>query len=163
MISPHRYPIIHYHFIKIGHDFLWDRFLEIIPASAVLLILVLPLFLSFYYPILVACFIIVYDVFWLFRVIRYGAHLIRGYRLLKKTTSKDWQQECKNLENLLGYLEKQQGEKETLEGLYPFIRLPLLRYFFARRDKVAYYKLLKERTKEFGIRKALGAPVVDPL
>jgi hypothetical protein len=157
MILPDKYPAIHYHFIKIGHDFFWDRFLEIIPATTILLILLLPFFLSFHYPIWVACFIIVYDVFWLFRVVRYGIHLIRGYRLLKKTTSKNWQQECKNLQNLSIYSKKQQKEKEVLKHHYPFIRLPLLRYFFVKRNKITYYKLLKERIKE--LREIIGQKV----
>lgn len=139
---------IHYHFIKLNHDRFWTKFLELIPVSAVFLVLFLPLIISFFYPITVACFIILYDILWLFRAIKYGLHLINGYRILKKTIAINWQKECKNLLNPEEYLEKLIGKKSDLEKLYPAIRIPLIRYFFICKSGIINYKNLKFKIKE---------------
>jgi len=149
MAIQNREPIIHFHYIKIGHDVFWNKFFEVIPAISIFLILGIPLLFSFFYPIFVACFIIIYDILWLFKISRYSAHLAHGYTLLKKTTAQNWHQECHNLMAIGSHLAEIKGEKEDLERVYPFIKIPFLRYFFVRAERISHYKLLKEKISEF--------------
>ena len=140
-----REPTIHYHYIKIGHDQFWDRFLEIFPAFIVFTVLLLPLFLSFFYPILVACFIIIYDILWLFRAVKYSLHLLNGYRGLKKTMKENWQNECKKMLNPENYLKELREQKREIESCYLVIKVPLIRCLFVRSSKINDYKLIKEK------------------
>jgi len=140
--------VIHYHFIYIGHDRFWNRFLEIIPALSIFLTLFAPLFLSFYHPLWVAIFIIIYDLLWLFRAGKYAYHLIRGYHLLKFTEHRDWAKECKKLSSPHIYLNYLMSEKEKIKKNYPLIKIPALRRIFIKQDVIQNYKFLKEKIIE---------------
>jgi len=138
--------IIHYHSIKIGsNDYLIDRFLEIFPFSMAIFIFLLPLLLSFRYPILVASFIITYDILWLFRAFGYALHLINGYRLLKKAISYNWQEECKKVNNKNSYLEELKKEKTEIEKNYPLIKIPVFNILINFKDRKLSYKKIKEK------------------
>ncbi len=68
---------------------LW-RLLEIIPGATTWLALSLPIIFSFFAPKLVASFIIVYTVVWLFRSVKLSINLYRSYNLTKKALKTDW-------------------------------------------------------------------------
>lgn len=69
---------------------LW-RLLEIIPGLITWLALFLPILLSFFVPALVANFIIVYTVIWLFRSVKLSVNLYRSYKLTQKALKTDWE------------------------------------------------------------------------
>ncbi|OGD56955.1 hypothetical protein A2V71_03135 [Candidatus Berkelbacteria bacterium RBG_13_40_8] len=74
---------------------LW-RFLEIFPGAVTWLALLLPIIFSFFWPAAVATFVLVFDLYWLYKSILMGYHLISGYRHLKHNIRVDWLEKCKN-------------------------------------------------------------------
>ncbi len=72
------------------------RFLEIFPGAVTWLALLLPIIFSFFWPAAVATFVLVFDLYWLYKSILMGYHLISGYRHLKHDIRVDWLEKCKN-------------------------------------------------------------------
>lgn len=75
----------------------WFRFLELIPGVCVWLCLVLPFVLAFIIPDWVTIFVLVFDLFWLFKSLTYGGILLVGHNRMKKALSTDWHKELKAL------------------------------------------------------------------
>lgn len=69
---------------------LW-RLLEIIPGLITWAALSLPVILSYYTPNLVASFIIIYTIIWLFRSVKLSVNLYRSFRFTKEALKTDWQ------------------------------------------------------------------------
>jgi cellulose synthase/poly-beta-1,6-N-acetylglucosamine synthase-like glycosyltransferase len=66
------------------------RFLEIFPGTLSWLALILPIVLSLTSPVLVAYFIIAFDLYWTIKSFRQGANLIRGYDRLHRAERIKW-------------------------------------------------------------------------
>lgn len=66
------------------------RILEIIPGAAVWLALVLPVLLSTTLPAVVAIFILLFDLYWLYKALIMGFHLIVGYDRMNHDLKVDW-------------------------------------------------------------------------
>ncbi len=66
------------------------RLLEIIPGLATWLTVFLPIILAIYQPVVVAYFIIAYDLYWLLKSFRMSAALLVGHRRLRIQTHIDW-------------------------------------------------------------------------
>jgi cellulose synthase/poly-beta-1,6-N-acetylglucosamine synthase-like glycosyltransferase len=78
----------------------WFRFFEALPGTVVWICLIAPFILSYYVPLAVTIFIILFDVYWLLRSLGYGQILLKGYRKFKKSLSTDWLAKLKTLESL---------------------------------------------------------------
>src|ERR1700730_7065404 len=61
------------------------RALEIFPGLASWTFLISPVVLSIFYPVLVAYFIVAFDLYWLGKALRMSVFLIRGYARLRET------------------------------------------------------------------------------
>ncbi len=72
------------------------RFLEIVPGAVTWMALTLPIIFSFFWPAAVATFVITFDLYWLYKSILMGYHLISGYRNLRHDLIVDWQEKCQN-------------------------------------------------------------------
>lgn len=66
------------------------RLYEVIPGGLVWLTLVLSLVLSYFHPLWMVYFIIVYDLYWLFRVIYYLPFVLISWLTYKRDMRKDW-------------------------------------------------------------------------
>ncbi len=66
------------------------RLLEIFPGTISWLTLIAPIVLSFLAPIVVAYFIIAFDLYWTLKSFRLSVNLIRGYRRLHLASKVDW-------------------------------------------------------------------------
>jgi len=66
------------------------RALEILPGALVWSSFVLPVVLSFYIPAAIATYILLFDVFWLYKSLIIGVNLVIGYRRLKHDSHVDW-------------------------------------------------------------------------
>ncbi len=73
------------------------RVLEILPGFLSWFTLIFLITLSYFKPIIVAYFIIAFDIYWLLLVFFLGIHLLLAYFKIKKNTKKDWQTLCVNL------------------------------------------------------------------
>jgi len=85
------------------------RFYEIIPGFFCWTTLLTPFVLAIFWPMYLAYFIILYDLYWLYKTFVMGTHLILGYAHLRHGIEIDWMErllELKNLDNYLFNLKK---------------------------------------------------------
>jgi hypothetical protein len=66
------------------------RVLEMVPGTISWAILILPLWLSFSYPQLVAYFVLSFDFYWLCRALWFAAAVIVAYRRIRRVQGVDW-------------------------------------------------------------------------
>jgi cellulose synthase/poly-beta-1,6-N-acetylglucosamine synthase-like glycosyltransferase len=66
------------------------RLLEIFPGAMTWLVLLGPVLLSLIQPVLVAVFIIAFDLYWMIKSFRMSIFLVRGYRRLAMAQRVDW-------------------------------------------------------------------------
>ncbi|MFH0905246.1 MAG: glycosyltransferase [bacterium] len=76
------------------------RFWEILPGATTLSILLLPVVLSFIWPVGLAYFIIVFDTYWLIKALVMGGHLTAGYLHVRRAMQTDWLARLHQSENL---------------------------------------------------------------
>jgi len=79
--------------------------LEIIPGLSIWIAFILPIVVSFIAPAVVATYVIIFDLYWLYKSIVMGAHLVLGYKLMHRDLRIDWLEKCKNLEPDPTYLD----------------------------------------------------------
>lgn len=112
------------------------RILEIIPGATVWATIVAAVVVSFWKPIIAIVFIVVFDLFWLFRVVLYLVRLTAAWRRFRVATSADWSSlvaadpRARGIYHLIflpTYCEEYPVIRQTLEGLkaaaYPKERL----------------------------------------
>src|SRR3954467_10081389 len=80
------------------------RSLEILPGAVTWACLILPVVLSIFLPVVVAYFIIAFDLYWLFKALRLSINLIRGYRRLHWSEQVDWNERLEWLKEPEKYL-----------------------------------------------------------
>jgi cellulose synthase/poly-beta-1,6-N-acetylglucosamine synthase-like glycosyltransferase len=81
-----------------GRDRKLYRALEIFPGFLSWLTLLGLIVLSYFTPLWVAYFIIIFDVYWLLLVLYLGVHLFISYKRLKKYSKIDWEEKCRQLD-----------------------------------------------------------------
>lgn len=113
------------------------RFLEILPAALSLTTLSLAVILSWIAPILAAFFIIIFDIYWLLRIIYFSYNQLVAYKKIKKNLKTDWKDKLDKLDSswkdiyhlivLPTYKETYEVLKESFDSLkeakYPKERL----------------------------------------
>jgi hypothetical protein len=80
------------------------RSMEIFPGAVTWLTLLLPVLLSLIMPVLVAYFIIAFDLYWTVKSFRLSVNLIRGYRQLHYAQKVDWNARLEWIANPHKYL-----------------------------------------------------------
>ncbi len=80
-----------------GADYKFYRYLEIFPGLFSWSTLLFLIIFSYFQPVLIAFFIIAFDVYWLLLVIYLGIHLAVSYRKMKDNLSVDWFDKCEKL------------------------------------------------------------------
>src|SRR5687767_4079672 len=76
------------------------RLLEMVPGTISWAVLILPLWLSFSYPWLVAYFVLSFDFYWLCRALWFSGAVIVAYRRIRRVVAVDWSQRVAGLETL---------------------------------------------------------------
>lgn len=76
------------------------RLFEILPGAITWTFILGPILLSLAQPILVAYFIIAFDLAWLIKTTRLSFNLIRGYRCLYDSQAVDWESRLRQLNDL---------------------------------------------------------------
>ena len=82
-----------------------QRMLEIIPGSLTWLTFIGMIVFSFVFPIWVAVFIIVFDIYWLFRTIFITFYSTVAYNKLKEGKKVNWWERCQNISDPKKYYE----------------------------------------------------------
>ena len=76
--------------VEIDRTKKWYRFWEIFPGALTWLVFIMPIILSLFYPVLVACLVILYALYWLTKSILMSVRLIIGYRRYCKDVKINW-------------------------------------------------------------------------
>lgn len=69
--------------------FLW-RALEILPGACIWFSFIAPLVLSFFIPAIIATYVLIFDLYWIYKSLLFGVNLIYGYTNLQKDLKIDW-------------------------------------------------------------------------
>ena len=108
---------------------LW-RFLEIFPGVTIWVAFIVPVVLSFFAPAVVASYVLVFDLYWLYKSVVMGYHLISGFRQMKRDMKVDWLERCRNLKKEEIYIDWKEIyhvvifaiSKESVETLIPSLQ-----------------------------------------
>ncbi|MEK7143180.1 MAG: glycosyltransferase family 2 protein [Patescibacteria group bacterium] len=144
------------------------RFLEIVPGVVTWLTLFLPIAASFFWPAGVATFVLVFDLYWLYKSILMGYHLVSGYYHYRRDLKIDWLKKCRSLKKDPSFLNCQDiyqaiifaTYKEEIDTLMPSFEAILNSDFpkkriivvlaTERRDYLRAQKNAQILTKAFG-------------
>lgn len=74
-----------------------QRVLEMVPGLTSWAVLILPIWLSFSYPSLVAYFVLSFDFYWLCRALWLAGSVIVAYRRVRGVLAVDWLERCREL------------------------------------------------------------------
>lgn len=96
------------------------RFFEMLTALISFFILILSVIFSFYLPVWVAFFIILYDTYWLFRTVYFAFYLKAGYEQMKRNEKEDWLKKIAELPGIQNGLPAQ-----SWRDIYHLIILPM--------------------------------------
>ncbi|MDH4330780.1 MAG: glycosyltransferase family 2 protein [Candidatus Moranbacteria bacterium] len=103
-----------------------QRCLEVIPGILTWSTLIGMPLLSFIVPVWVAFFIIIFDIYWIYRTIFISTYSVFAYKKLKRGKTTDWWEVCQNTSAPQEYLneleEKSQKIRETLKGDFNLAR-----------------------------------------
>jgi len=132
------------------------RIYEILPGATVWATFLLGITLSFIKPIWVIYFVIIYDLFWLFRVFNFVMHLLISWRKYKTAIKRDWLFDLKQLPDwekiyhlifLPTYKEDKKVIETTLDNLlstaYPLKKMIIV-LGGEERDKENFLKISEE-------------------
>jgi hypothetical protein len=81
-----------------GKDRVLYRALEMLPGVLAIGLLLILFVLSYFKPLWVAYFIIVFDIYWLLLVLYLGIHLFASYFKMRKGEKTDWAKKCADLD-----------------------------------------------------------------
>ena len=96
--------------VKLTESRIFIRFLEIIPGLTSWSVIIAPIVLSIFNPIVVMYYIIIYDLYWFFRALNISRITLASYFKLKRDHSYDWLERCKETENVALSLKKARKE-----------------------------------------------------
>ncbi len=91
------------------------RLWEIIPGLLSWSILFAPIVLSLTYPIVLAYFIIAFDIFWLLKSFRMSFGLVESYNIFKKAEKINWNLRLEELKDVKKHLQDWQNKLEELK------------------------------------------------
>ncbi|MBI4652720.1 glycosyltransferase family 2 protein [Candidatus Kuenenbacteria bacterium] len=143
-------------------DYIKYRFLEVIPGALTWLIFFLAIVISFIRPIWVIYFIIIFDLYWLFRILYFLVYVFISWQHFQKDIKIDWLEKVKTIPDwektfhlifLPSYKEGIEIFKTTFENLVK-INYPLDKFIIVlageERDKENFFKNAETIKKEFG-------------
>ena len=135
------------------------RLLEILPGAVTWLTLLSPIVLSFVQPILVAYFIIAYDLYWMVKSFRLSVNLIRGYRRLHLAQSIDWNGRLMGLRDLNKEIVQNQHKIDLMRKEHP----SLGGWFYTGDKKVGVsYEMLTNERDRLAKLGARSEHIMDP-
>ncbi len=148
------------------------RLLELIPGATVWFALIAPVVLSSVAPAVVAIFILLFDLYWLYKALIMGVHLLAGYRRMSHDVKQDWRARAGQAAGqiyhvviLTTYLEPEGVIAKSLESIrvadYPQNRLVVVLATEQREGAIAREKAARLK-KIYGKRFAEFLVTVHP-
>lgn len=121
------------------------RLLEIFPGAVTWLTLLGPIAISLVQPVIVAYFIIAFDLYWMIKSFRLSVFLVRGYRRLDLAQRIDWNGRLEGLKNAAKLGEEADEEAMRLAGQHPEV---LSRFWWrTSKPRRRYRELMRERER----------------
>ena len=93
-----------------------QRIMEMIPGTLTWITLIGMVVLSFALPIWVAVFIILFDIYWIFRTVYITYYSVVAYRRFQSGKKLDWWERCQNIVHPLAYEKDLNTRIELLSG-----------------------------------------------
>src|ERR671918_2727919 len=93
------------------------RLLEMVPGTISWAVLILPLWLSFSCPWLVAYFVLSFDFYWLCRALWFSGAVIIAFRRIREVAAVDWPARLRGLRDPVAY-------RRTLEARLAELHAP---------------------------------------
>jgi len=134
------------------------RLFEIFPGAVTWLTLLSPIVLSLVMPVLVAYFIIAFDLYWMVKSFRLSVNLIRGYRQLHLSQKIPWGERLAWVQNPAPYLAANEGELAAIRTKYSSLWARLTMRGRAR----SRYEALRADHAELVRLSGLQGQVLDP-
>jgi hypothetical protein len=135
------------------------RLWEIMPGAITWLTLLGPIALSLVQPVLVAYFIIAFDLYWTVKSFRLSIYLVRGYRRLELAQHIDWKGRLEWLKDLEGFVAQTNEQIEKLAGRHPEVRRKI--WWRTSKWRRRYRDLLVDRDR-FADLAARQSVILDP-
>lgn len=85
-------------------DYQRYRLYEILPGLSVWVTFILAIYLSFTAPLIMIYFVIIFDIYWVLRVMNFSFYLIVAWRRLKRSLKTDW---LEKMHSAVGWQDKQ--------------------------------------------------------
>ena len=133
----------------------WQRFMEIVPGTLTWFTLIGMFVFSFLFPVYVAIFIIVFDIYWIYRTIFIAYYSVEGYNRLRQGKKIDWWERCQNISDPDKYVEMLSGKiyqlEESLQGceICSWKERRIVKKEIAwRKDYLKEVRLIAERAKK---------------
>ena len=92
------------------------RLLEMVPGTISWAVLILPIWLSFSYPSLVAYFVLSFNFYWLCRALWFSGAVIVAFRRIRRVLATDWEARLARLDGLVARRAEIEGRMAGLEG-----------------------------------------------
>ncbi len=108
---------------KNRRDWYMQRSLEMLPGTITWTFLIASVVLSYQAPIVVAVFMIVFDLYWMIKVFYITVFAIFGYRRMKIWENEDWYAKCQKIKERKDVKEND-GVLADVEKIYHLIILP---------------------------------------
>lgn len=135
------------------------RSMEIFPGALTWLTLLLPIVLSLVQPVLVAYFIIAFDLYWMIKSFRLSVNLIRGYRRLHQAQHVDWNTRLDWLRDVDTYFAQNMIELNRLQASHPEAAK---KFWWRDTPGRRKYRQLKAEQDQLSEIKAHRHAVLDP-
>ncbi|MCK5332525.1 hypothetical protein KAJ41_01520 [Candidatus Parcubacteria bacterium] len=97
-----------------------QRAFEVLPAIITWLFLIFSIYFSVNFPVGVAIFIIVFDLYWMIKVFYITVFMLFGYRRIKIWEKIDWLEKCKNLSET-----KRENVLKNYRDIYHLVIIPI--------------------------------------
>ncbi len=128
-----------------------QRVLEVIPGILTWATLIAMPLLAFLLPVWVAVFVILFDIYWIYRTIFISYYSVVAYKKLQKGKSIDWWSKCQNIHNPEKYAKSVGNRISELKKILSEMRRDILRgklFWREKRNVKKEIKLLEAEQKE---------------
>lgn len=112
-----------------------QRFLELVPGTLTWFTFISMITLSFLLPLWVAVFVIIFDIYWIFRTIFISSYSIMAYRALKRGEKIDWWSRCQNIVQPKNYADQLRMRVEDIRSALKRGDISLYNRYVAFREK----------------------------
>lgn len=106
---------------KNRRDWYIQRSIEMLPGLASWIFLIGGVYVSYKSPVIIAVFIIIFDIYWMVKVFYITVFAIFGYRRMKIWEGIDWLSKCRELQ---GVRDETTSQEIEFENIYQLIILP---------------------------------------